>query len=194
MEKQALVQFLKHTTIYQTEKPFQIFGDLSSDAVDQRKTNLAWEEKQIQLHDFRHNADRFQLDTHGFTIRCFPGFTELPDRESITEGYISAIKEMLQTELEEVGTVFVFDWRVSGLPPSDKNVSQEPWRILDYSCDLDPRKFQRNESWKQDQFQRSDSTSPTEQLRPHRHKPDFCDSSHSGKFPRSRSKHLATAR
>lgn len=118
MERHALVQFLKWTSLYQTEKPFQIFSDLSPDAVDQRKANITWEERQIQVHDLRNSAHKFQLDTHGFTVRCLPRFTELPDRESITEEYIPAIKKMLQAELEEVGTIFVFDWRVSDLLPS----------------------------------------------------------------------------
>lgn len=116
MERHAFVQFLKWTSLYQTEKPFQIFGDLPLDAVDQRKANLTWEERQIQVHDLRNNAHEFQLDMHGFAVRCLPKFTELPNRESITEEYIPAIKKMLQEELEEVGTIFVFDWRVSDLP------------------------------------------------------------------------------
>lgn len=110
--KQASVQFLKWTSLYESEKPFQIFGDLLEKSVDQRKTNLAWEEKQIQVQDIREMAHSFELDSHGFVIAELPMFPELPDRETITGEYIPAVKKMLQAELDDVGTVFVFDWRV----------------------------------------------------------------------------------
>ncbi|KAJ0115042.1 hypothetical protein J7T55_001450 [Diaporthe amygdali] len=110
--KQASVQFLKGIPLYEEEKPFQIFGDLLPDATDQRKTNLVWEEKQIPIRNIRDDAQGFQLDSHGFTTRRLPGFTDLLDRETITGKYIPAIKDMLKTELQDVGTVFVFDWRI----------------------------------------------------------------------------------
>lgn len=110
--KQAYVQFLKWTPLYEAEKPFQIFGDILEESEDQRKTNLTWEEKRIQVHDIRHNAHSFHLDSHGFTVCQLPRFTELTDKKTITGEYIPAIEKMLQKELDEVGTVFVFDWRV----------------------------------------------------------------------------------
>lgn len=110
--KQASVQFLKWTPLYEAEKPFQIFGDLLEESVDQRKTNLTWEEKQIQVQDLRDESESFRLDSHGFTICRLPEFTELSDREVISGEYIPAIRKMLTAELEDVGTVFVFDWRV----------------------------------------------------------------------------------
>jgi hypothetical protein len=70
-------------------------------------------EEEIQVQDCRDNAHEFGLDSHGFMIRRLPDFAELPDRGAITGEYIPAIKKMLRTELEDVGTVFVFDWRVS---------------------------------------------------------------------------------
>lgn len=109
---QACVQFLKWTPLYEAEKPFQIFGDLLEGSVDQRKTNLTWEEKRIQVHDFRHHAHNFQLDSHGFAVFQLPRFTELPDKKTITGEYLPAIQKMLLKELDDVGTVFVFDWRV----------------------------------------------------------------------------------
>lgn len=46
-------------------------------------------------------------------ITCqLPGFTELPDKKTISQEYIPAIENMLQKQLDDVGTVFVFDWRV----------------------------------------------------------------------------------
>lgn len=110
--KQAYVQFLKWTPLYEAEKPFQIFGDLLEESEDQRKTNLTWEGMRIQAHDVRQNAHSFQLDSHGFTICQLPGFTEVPDKKTISQEYIPAIENMLRKQLDDVGTVFVFDWRV----------------------------------------------------------------------------------
>lgn len=112
MTEEASIQFLQWCSLYETEKPFQIFMNLLPDAEDRRKTNLRWEERPVLVEDFRERAPEFQLDTHGFTTRHLPGFTELPDRRVITEEYIPAVKKMLQREMEDVGTVFVFDWRV----------------------------------------------------------------------------------
>lgn len=110
--KQASVQFLKWTSLYETEKPFQIFGDLLEESVDQRKTNLTWEEVEIPVQDIRDDAHSFRLDSHGFTVCHLPEFTQLSDRGVIPDEYIPVIKKMLKAKLEDVGTVFVFDWRV----------------------------------------------------------------------------------
>lgn len=114
----ASVQFLKWTSLYESERPFQIFGDILQDSDDQRKTNLIWEEKEIQIQDIRNDAHHFGLDSHGFTTSRFPRFAELPDTDAVEGKYIPAIKKMLQTELEDVGTVFVYDWRVLELGPN----------------------------------------------------------------------------
>lgn len=117
----ASVQFLKWTSLYESERPFQIFGDILQDSSDQRKTNLIWEDKKIQVQDIRNNVHNFGLDSHGFTSCHFPRFAELPDTNAVTGEYIPAIKKMLQTELEDVGTVFIYDWRVRELRPSFDN-------------------------------------------------------------------------
>ncbi|KAI2462935.1 hypothetical protein F4781DRAFT_426776 [Annulohypoxylon bovei var. microspora] len=112
MTEEASIQFLKWSPLYQSERPFQIFMDLLPGANDQRKTNLVWEEKDIVVEDFRDRANDFQLDNCGFTTRRLPGYTELSEKDVIQEEYIPAVKSMLQESLEDVGTVFVFDWRV----------------------------------------------------------------------------------
>lgn len=119
--KQASLQFLKWTSLYEVEKPFQIFGDLLEESVDQRKTNLTWEEKQIQVQDLRDDVHSVRLDSHGFTICHLPGFTQLSDGEVIPGQYTPAIKNMLKAELEDVGTVFAFDWRVRQIRPPCSN-------------------------------------------------------------------------
>lgn len=111
MEK-ASIRFLKRDSLYEREKPFQIFMNLTPDARDPRKHNLLWEEKTVSVADFRAQASDFHLDTHGFTTRKLEGFTELPEGKVVTDSYIPALKNMLQQELQEVGTIFVFDWRV----------------------------------------------------------------------------------
>ncbi|KAI0531707.1 hypothetical protein GGR58DRAFT_222379 [Xylaria digitata] len=117
MTETAFVRFLQWSSLYEKERPFQIFTDLLPDSQDQRKTNLIWDERQIGVKDFRAYADRFQLDTHGFTTRNLPGFNGLLDRDTITKRYLPAVQEMLQCELEDVGTVFVFDWRIRSSRP-----------------------------------------------------------------------------
>lgn len=107
------IQFLQWQSLYENEKPFQIFTSLLPNAQDQRKTNLVWEEKTITVEDFRERAQKFQLDTHGFTSRQLHGFDDLSDNNIVKNVYIPAVKDMLRRELEDVGTVFVFDWRVS---------------------------------------------------------------------------------
>ncbi|CAJ2509468.1 Uu.00g144940.m01.CDS01 [Anthostomella pinea] len=112
MAEAASIRFLKWDPIYEKERPFQIFMDLLPDAKDLRKTNISWDEEVIGVQDFRDQATDFHLDTHGFTSRRLPGFTELSDKDTIQGKYIPEIKAMLQRELGDVGTVFVFDWRI----------------------------------------------------------------------------------
>lgn len=112
MTEQASIKFLKWLPLYNREKPFQIFMELSADAKDQRKANLVWDERTVTVTDFRNNSN-FQLDTHGFTSRKLPGFSELDDAEMIRKEFLPAVERMLETELEDIGTVFIFDWRVS---------------------------------------------------------------------------------
>src|SRR5436305_593967 len=112
MADKAFVQFLQWNSLYEKERPFQIFMDLLPGSEDRRKTNLVWEEKQIEVKDFRDEASKYHLDTHGFATCRLPGFRLLPDRDVITEEYLPAVKDMLRSSLDDVGTVFVYDWRV----------------------------------------------------------------------------------
>ena len=112
MTEQASIKFLEWLPLYNSEKPFQIFMDISGDVKDQRKTNLVWDERAVTVTDFRNNNE-FELDTHGFTVRELPGFSELDDAEIIRKEFLPAVERMLKTELDDVGTVFIFDWRVS---------------------------------------------------------------------------------
>lgn len=112
MTETAFVRFLQWSSLYERERPFQIFTDLLSESKDQRKTNLVWDERQIEVKDFRPIADQFQLDTAGFATHLLPGFGVLMDRGTIIEQYLPAVQDMLQSQLPDAGTVFVYDWRV----------------------------------------------------------------------------------
>ncbi|KAF2175459.1 hypothetical protein K469DRAFT_647092 [Zopfia rhizophila CBS 207.26] len=118
MGETATIKFLKWIPLYEEERPFQIFLELPPEAPDQRKTNLTWDEKDITVTDFRDNAADFQLDTHGFATRKLEGFSELENDKDINARYIPEVKRMLETELGDVGTVFVFDWRLRSSRPS----------------------------------------------------------------------------
>ncbi|KAI1429100.1 hypothetical protein F5Y12DRAFT_729625 [Xylaria sp. FL1777] len=117
MTENAFVRFLQWSSLYEKERPFQIFTDLLPESKDQRTTNLVWDERQIQVQDFRDRADQFQLDTHGFATRHLPGFSELLDRDTITTQYLPAVKDMLHSQIQDVGTVFVYDWRIRSSRP-----------------------------------------------------------------------------
>ncbi|KAI1271158.1 hypothetical protein F5Y07DRAFT_383894 [Xylaria sp. FL0933] len=125
MAETAFVRFLQWSSLYEKERPFQIFTDLLPESKDQRTTNLAWDERQIEVHDFRADSNQFQLDSHGFTTRRLPGFSDLLDREFITSQYLPAVKNMLQSQLQDVGTVFVYDWRIRNSRPdtTDKQIN-----------------------------------------------------------------------
>lgn len=112
MAESAVVRFLKWDPLYGKERPFQIFMDLLPEAHDRRKTNLIWEDKEIIVEDFRGRAREFHLDTHGFTTRRLPGFTDVSIREVIESEYVPYVIKMLRAELHDVGTVFIFDRRV----------------------------------------------------------------------------------
>ncbi|KAI0506382.1 hypothetical protein F5B22DRAFT_451839 [Xylaria bambusicola] len=117
MSETAYVRFLQWSSLYEKERPFQIFTELLPESNDQRKTNLVWDERQIEVKNFRANAERYQLDTHGFSTRHLPGFRDLMDKETIIEKYLPAVQEMLQSQLQDVGTVFVYDWRIRNSRP-----------------------------------------------------------------------------
>ncbi len=132
MTETAHVRFLQWSSLYEKERPFQIFTDLVPESKDQRKTNLVWDERQIEVRDFRAHADQFQLDTHGFATCRLPGFRGLLDRDTITEQYLPAVQDMLQSQLQDVGTVFVYDWRVRWTTYNNlalEPVLTYPWKI-----------------------------------------------------------------
>ncbi len=104
---------MKWDSLYEKEKPFQIFTNLLPDSQDRRKSNLAWDEREVLVEDLRGQERDFQMDASGFATCQLPGFADLSDPEAIREEYLPAVEDMLRRELDDVGTVVVFDWRVS---------------------------------------------------------------------------------
>ncbi|XXH05945.1 hypothetical protein Hte_012388 [Hypoxylon texense] len=137
MSENASILFIKWIPLYERERPFQIFMDLLPNAQDQRRTNLLWEEKTVHVEDFRNQVE-YQLDSHGFTACHLPGFAELPDESTIKEKYLPAVRGMLERELDSVGTVFIFDWRIRS---SRRDAKAERVNFSDQSQPLLPSNY-----------------------------------------------------
>lgn len=109
----ATIQFIKWSDLYEKDKPYQVFLEEDIGHTGAQSTNLAWEEKEVIVEDFRGNPDYDNIDNHGFTSRKLSGFSTIPDPSLIEKAYISAVSQLLYNEIEGAGTVFIFDWRVS---------------------------------------------------------------------------------
>lgn len=108
----ASIQFVKWQDLYEREKPFQLFLDLPPDAPDQRKTNLVFERKDVEVKDIRGQEKDFRLDENGFVYRTMDGFEDLIDKSEILERYLPAVEELLRKVVEGADRIFIFDWRV----------------------------------------------------------------------------------
>lgn len=114
----GMVHFLQWTDLYLTEKPFQLFLDIDSDAADQRKTNLVFEKKDIKVTNLRGHEGLFSLDQNGFIVRKFSEaascFQETaPDEYIVKTQYFPAVENLLRQEVDGIDRVFLLDWRVS---------------------------------------------------------------------------------
>ncbi len=113
----ATIQYVKWLSLYEKEKPFQLFLDIPSDAPDQRKTNLVFEAKTVQVKNVRGREQDFELDTNGFCYRTMNGFEDLSSKSEVADGYIPAVEQLLKDVVEDADKVFIFDWRVRDIPP-----------------------------------------------------------------------------
>jgi hypothetical protein len=109
----ASTHFIKWDELYEKEKPFQVFLEDDIDQFGTRNTNLAWEERNITVEDFRGNPSYYDIDNHGFTSRKLPGYSDISNTLLIEKEYIPAVRRLLYEEIADAGTVFIFDWRVS---------------------------------------------------------------------------------
>lgn len=119
MENSALsvkLKFLKWQPIYEIEKPFQVFINIPPDAVDQRTTNLVYEDVSLMVNDIRCLAFQPNLDDNGFMYcRHQTSVAEFSNREHVDRSYLPEIEALLRSKVEDVDRVFFFDWRVSFL-------------------------------------------------------------------------------
>src|ERR1700754_4130329 len=66
---QASLKFLQWQSLYEVEKPFQIFINIPDHVKDRRTTNLVFEDCQVMIKDVRGHSHDFTLDYHGFMYR-----------------------------------------------------------------------------------------------------------------------------
>jgi len=124
----AKLKFLSPLPLYKTEKPFQIFTNIPPEALDQRTTNLVFEDHAVQITDIRSLPEKvlkrdFTLDQKGFVYEKHKTKMKkenFDDQDMIERVYLPEVEDLIRKELEgrEVGKVFIFDWRVRPLPPS----------------------------------------------------------------------------
>lgn len=109
----ASIKYIKWQQLYEREKPFQIFIDIPKDAVDQRYNNLVFEDKEETFFNVRGREHEFGLNNHGFTYRRHHfEFDDFENRTSVESRYLPLVEQFMRSELEDVGKVFFFDWRV----------------------------------------------------------------------------------
>lgn len=112
------LSYLKRLDIFEKEKPFHIFFELPHEALDQRRTNLQFEEKEHPIQDIRDNIASFSLDKQGFMIKDWPtslSIEEFSDRSTVEAKYYPEIDALIRSEFEDVVHYYIFDWRVGTL-------------------------------------------------------------------------------
>lgn len=110
----ASMKFLQWQSLYEIEKPFQIFINIPDHVEDKRTTNLVFENIQLKIEDVRANATDFSLDHHGFMFRNHEtALRDFTNRTHVEENYLPEVESFLRREADGVDEVFFFDWRVS---------------------------------------------------------------------------------
>jgi hypothetical protein len=100
------VNYIKWKSLYEIEKPFQIFTNIPPDAVDQRDTNLEWEPHDIEIYDAREVEESLELDTHGFTFRHSPfALPHQLTKDYIESQYLPYVEQLLRKEMKDIGFV-----------------------------------------------------------------------------------------
>lgn len=116
------LNFLQWQSLYEEEKPFQIFINIPEDAEDQRHTNLVFEKVSLYVHDVRGHPWDYSLDTNGFMYRQHnTNMTNFSDRKAVREKYLPDIEALLKREVQGADQIFFFDWRVRDLPARENH-------------------------------------------------------------------------
>ena len=109
----ASMKFLQWQSLYEVEKPFQIFINIPDHVEDKRTTNLVFEDNQLKVKDVRASATDFSLDQHGFMYRNHEtALRDFTNRKHVEESYLPEVESLLRQEADGVDEVFFFDWRV----------------------------------------------------------------------------------
>lgn len=107
------VKFIKWQQLYEYEKPFQIFINPPKEAVDQRTTNLVYDDKNILIHDIRGKEKDFKLDEQGFAYCHYDlNFDNFEDFQAVEDFYLPEVERIIKMEVNGADKVFFFDWRV----------------------------------------------------------------------------------
>ena len=107
--------YFKWDSLFNFEKPFQIFATIPSTAKDQRRTNFEFEDgPEETIHDIRGRETSFTLDKNGFTARKNQtSLSNLEDEELVKTVYLPEIESLVKREVDSADRLYIFDWRVS---------------------------------------------------------------------------------
>lgn len=110
--------YLVWDSIYEIEKPFQIYSDVPPEAEDQRQTNLKFELAPTAeiIQDVRGRESLFTLDSHGFQYtkhHSNVSESEFRDGTAVEDRYLPECELVLKQQLDGVDEILLFDWRVS---------------------------------------------------------------------------------
>lgn len=139
---QASIRYLKWQDLYSHEKPFQIFLNIPPDAIDQRESNLVFEQVDRGIEDIRGRESNFSLDGNGFRFVEYHyddgvesggggggdevGREEVDfkNKEEVEERYLPRIERLIKENVEGADEVlFIYNFFLSffaphTLPPS----------------------------------------------------------------------------
>lgn len=108
--------FLEWQDVYEKEKPFVVYFDVSEFAPDARRHNLSFHLGDCQVvHDVRNHEDDFSLDSTGFKYCKWP--SQIPpscffDRTIVEKEYFRECEAILRAEIDNVDQICFFDWGV----------------------------------------------------------------------------------
>lgn len=111
-------RFIQWQDLYNEEKPFQVLTQIPPEAQNQRDTNLVFKDEQVEIKDVRSLTVPPTLDTYGFMYRKYPLlFTNFASRQAVEQFYFPEVERLIRQEVDDVGQVFIFDWRLRNTLP-----------------------------------------------------------------------------
>jgi len=122
-------KFIQWQELYNVEKPFQVLTQIPPEAEDQRDTNLVFKEIEVDVQDVRKLPKPPTTDSHGFTYRRrSTNFTNFDSRQAVEQNYLPEVESLIKEEIDGVGRVFIFDWRLRNTLPE-----APPGAVLDFN-------------------------------------------------------------